>query len=311
MLDLIFPRQEQETKGQRARLYGVVTCCSVAFLIGVKVFASVQSGSDALFASLMDNVVDAIVSCLNFAALYYAARPADHDHRHGHGKIEGLSALVQGAVMVLAAAILVFDVLFHAEVSPLKVDFLSIFVMVVSIFVSLFITWWQGRGVQETGSLVLEADRAHYTVDVVQNLSVIAVLVAVYYGAPAWLDSVVALGVALWMFKASAGIFSAAVDMILDRELADEDRQKIIVAIVSHKQVLGVHDVRATRSGTVEKIYFDIEVDPDLPCWEAHQITKDIEVEILKDFPEAEVMIHVDPYGEIEDSRHKNRDVHH
>lgn len=99
--------------------------------------------------------------------------------------------------------------------------------------------------------------------------------------------------------------------MILDREMEQESRDKILDIINGHALVLGVHDLRATRSGIKEMIAFDIEVEEHFTVRQSHDVTRDVENAILEQFPMAEIMIHVDPAGDIADSRHTVAAIHH
>jgi ferrous-iron efflux pump FieF len=169
----------------------------------------------------------------------------------------------------------------------------------------------QNYSLRHAPSLAVKADHAHYSSDILMNGGVILALVAQSYGAPYWVDVGFSLVVSLWMFVTVYKISFKAVDMLLDRELPIAVRERILAIIKSNKDVHDVHDLRTHMSGMRVQIFFDIEIDPEMTLRQAHDVSKAIEGEILDEFPNAEIMIHKDPIGEIDDSRHTVKGVHH
>jgi ferrous-iron efflux pump FieF len=295
-----------------ALVAGVASIATVTVLVIIKTMAYLASGSTSVLASLIDSLVDAGVSLISFLAIRHSLKPADEDHRHGHGKIEGLAALMQGAFICGAAVFLSFEAIQRlSDLQPVTAHSMAITVMVISLLLSVVLIVVQNYSLRHAPSLAVKADRAHYSSDILMNGGVILALVAQRYGAPVWIDVVFALIVSLWMFATVYKISFKAVDMLLDRELPVETRQKILAIIQSHKDVHGIHDLRTNMTGMRVQIFFDIEVDPDISLAQAHAVSRDIEQAILKDFPSAEIMIHEDPVGEIEDSRHTVKGIHH
>lgn len=291
---------------------GICTVVLAVILVVIKVVAFILSGSLAVLASLIDSFVDVTVSSLNTWAIRYSAKPADEEHRYGHGKIEGLAALLQASLICGAAVFLVFEALSRTiDPQPMTAHITVIIVMMISAVFSLLIVSIQNHALQKSGSLAIESEKAHYSSDIIMHGGVIITVVLQYFEGPVWIDTAFAFAVVIWLGVTAQEIAMKGLDMVLDRELPPEQRQKILDLINNHAGVLGVHDLRTTRSGMKEIIDFDIEADPKLSLHDAHAITKDLEDAILKFFPDAEIMIHVDPHGETEDSRHKVVGIHH
>ena len=142
------------------------------------------------------------------------------------------------------------------------------------------------------------------------NIGTMLVLMANLYGAPLWIDSVFAISGAIFMSIMAYSVFLKALNMLLDRELPDDERNAIIGWIEAHEGVLGWHDLRTRRHGDVYDISFDIEVNADLSLRAAHNVTKDLEKILLERYPMCDVMIHVDPQGFPHDARHRVKGVH-
>ena len=111
---------------------------------------------------------------------------------------------------------------------------IGIYVMGVSIVLSGLLVFIQRRALQQSNSLAVEADSVHYGSDILVNIGTLIVLAASFYGAPLWLDGVFAMGVAGFMVYMARGIAVKSLDMLLDRELSDDDRARIIKVIEAH-----------------------------------------------------------------------------
>lgn len=291
---------------------GYAAVAVVMVLIAAKFFAYYASGSASILSSLLDSIMDSVISMSAVGSMIYAARPADEDHRWGHGKMEAVSALFQAAIILGAGAFLVFEAVNRLFLpTPIAQHALGIAVMMFSIVMSAGLVFIQRRALQRRGSLALEADSAHYGSDIIVNIGVILVLGAIAMGAPLWLDAVFAIGVAMLMAYLAKGIADKALNMLMDRELPEEERAQIIAVIEAHQGTLGWHDLRTHRNGETRVISFDMEADGDLSLRAAHNIAKEIEEAILGIFPNAEILIHIDPDDDIDDARHRVKGVHH
>lgn len=298
---------------KKASIYAGYAAIGIGIiLISIKAYAYHMSGSVSILSSLTDSVLDSVVSLMVLGSIYYARRPADTDHRWGHGKMEAISALFQSAIIAGGAAFLIFAALLHIN-QPTKIQNheMAIMVMAVSIMLSILIVIIQRMSLKKDDSLAIEADSAHYGSDVLINMGAMLVLYLNMNGqAPQWLDPLFAIIVAIFMAYLVRGISSKSLSVLLDRELPEREREKLINIIEAHEKVIGWHDLRTHSHGTHFVISFDIEVCAQLSLLDAHQIAKDLEDVILKSYPESDILIHVDPEGFTEDARHKVEGVH-
>ena len=290
---------------------GYIVLIIAGVLILVKAVAYYISGSLGILSSLTDSALDFLVSFMALGSLYYAQRPADEDHRWGHGKMEAISALFQGAILAGGAVFLVFEAV-NRFINPQEVShhMAGIVVMVISIVLSMVIVFIQRRAVKKTHSLALEADLLHYSSDTLINLGVIALLMFQVNGAPYWFDPAFAVMVAVFLGFCARKVALKALAVLLDRELSDDVRGKIITIIEDNKHVLGWHDLRTHYNGHSNVISFDIEVNAKLSLWDAHEIAKQLENGILEHYPSSEILIHIDPEGYTEDTRHRVEGIH-
>ncbi len=295
-------------KPEKALLAGMASIATVTVLILLKAVMFIFSGSTSILASLMDSLADATVSVMTFFAIRFSLKPADTNHRSGHGKIEGLAALFQSLLIAAAAVALLYEAIRRLwNPQPVEHHELGVAVMLISIVLSVALVRLQNQVLKEAPSLAVEADHAHYATDIIVNIGVIVVLFALMAGAPVWIDTLFGALMTLYLLWAAKGIASKGLDMLLDRELPDDIRQSIETRICAHPQVKGLHDLRTSQSGMRIFISFDIEVDGDMSLTAAHDISRTLEMELLHDYPHAEIMIHVDPHGDPHDSRHNEK----
>ena len=281
-------------------------------IIVLKIYAYAESESASMLASLVDSLGDVVISSFAFLSIYVSLKPADHEHRHGHGKAEGFSALLQACFLVGAAVFLIFEAV-HKIYVPQEImgHAIGIGVSVVSIILTLILVFVQKRAYRLAPSLALKADQFHYTGDVLLNGAVIVAFLIDLYGGLIYADPIISLGISAYILKTAKCVGFEAVDMLMDKEIDQQDRQKIIDIVHAHEQVHGMHDLRTRKSGMNIYISFDVELDGALSLEKAHDITRDLDLSLLEVFPNAEIIIHKDPIGDTYDPRHRVAGVHH
>jgi len=267
-------------------------------LIVIKAWAWVGSGSIVLLSSLVDSILDALASMVNLIAVRHALEPADAEHRFGHGKLESLASLGQAAFIGGSAVFLVFEAgnrLIHPQ--AISGAGIGMAVMGVSIVLTLFLVIFQGYVVRRTGSIAISADSLHYRSDLLVNVGVIVALFAVSTMGWGYVDPVAALAVAIYILYGAWKIARQSFDMLMDREIPEQERRRIREIVMSHEDVHDMHDLRTRSAGVSSFIQFHIELDPDMTLLRAHDIADRVEFSIRDAYPEAEVIIHQDPHG--------------
>ncbi|WP_343564905.1 cation diffusion facilitator family transporter [Kiloniella sp. b19] len=266
---------------ETARLMRLASYASVLvalFLIVLKLGAWWLSGSVSLLTTLVDSLLDGGASVLSLLAIRHALTPADDEHRHGHGKVEGLSALAQSAFVAGSGIFLALQAV-ERILSPqaLKATEAGIWVMVVSIITTFALTRFQLYVVKKTGSLAVEADALHYVGDLLMNVLVIVALVLVAMTGEAMIDGIIALLLSGFVLFYAFRILRKALDMLMDRELPDDERLAIEQDILGHDAVHGVHDLRTRQSGPDRVVQCHIELDGKLSLQETYDIMLSIE----------------------------------
>ncbi|MCG8673117.1 MAG: cation diffusion facilitator family transporter [Pseudomonadales bacterium] len=282
------------------RLLKITSLASVAtavILIVAKVIAWGMSGSVGLLASLVDSLMDAAASIVNLIAIRYALQPADEEHRFGHGKAESLAALGQATFIAGSAVFLMLHAV-DRILNPreLQAANVAIAVMVFSIAATCLLLALQRYTIAKTQSVAIKADSLHYAADLLTNLAIVVALLLAIYGWTGF-DAIAGIGISIFIFYSAFQVANEAIQHLLDRELPDEELDKIEAIVLKEEKVKGLHDMRTRQSGPTKIIQMHLEMDGQLTLDEAHAISDRVEAMLLDHFPGADVIIHQDPYG--------------
>ncbi len=283
---------------EHARLLRRATGAALAvalFLAVSKAVAWWLSGSVSLLAGLTDSLLDGAASLLNLLAVHYSLRPADDDHRYGHGKAEALAGLGQAAFIGVSALLVGaqgVDRLLHPQ--PLGAPLLGIVVIVVSLVLTVALLAYQQHVVRVTGSTAIRADSLHYRSDLLLNSSILLALVLASYGW-AQLDAIFGIAIAFYILWSAASILREAGAVLMDTEVSPEISEDMHRLVCSVPGVLGCHDLRTRVSGTHWFVQLHLELPGELSLSRAHALCDQVEATIHERYPRAEVLVHADP----------------
>lgn len=283
------------------RLASFASTSVAIILIVAKAFAWWQSGSISLLSTLLDSTLDLLASLVTLLSVRHALMPADREHRFGHGKAEALAGLIQSGFIGASAVWLLISAGERIVApQPIRAETLGIGVMLGSMVLTLGLVIFQRRVIARTGSMAIGADRMHYQSDLVTNIGVIlAIALSSRFDLPL-ADPIIAALIGLYILKSAADIGRDAYNVLMDRELSTEDRERIKAIVRAHPKVRDLHDLRTRSSGITTFIQLHMELDPAMPLSEAHEIAEAVEADIREAFPTAEIIVHQDPEGIVE-----------
>ncbi|MEA3066387.1 MAG: ferrous-iron efflux pump FieF [Sphingomonadales bacterium] len=271
------------------------------FLLALKSYAAWATGSVAMLGSLADTGLDVLASLITLYGVRIAAEPADREHRFGHGKAEALAALAQVGIIAFSALgigwravdrLLGHQATGHAEY--------GIGVSILAILATLGLLAYQRRVIARTGSVAIATDHVHYKSDLLLNLSVIAALVLEQYLHLTGADAVFGILIALWLLWGAWHASSRAVDQLMDKEWPEAKRRRFVEVAALHPALKGLHDLRTRTSGAHDFVQFHVWVDPAMTVAEAHRVMDEVENELEAEFPGVEILIHIDPEGQVD-----------
>lgn len=254
--------------------------------------------SVAMLGSLTDSSLDLLASLATLFAVKTAIVPPDANHRFGHGKAEALAGLFQSAVMTGSAIFLFFQSLERLVApQPVQTPFIVVGISVFAIALTLGLVVFQQSVIRKTGSLAVAGDHLHYKGDLLLNVGVIVAAAAVMLDFPV-LDPITGVAIALYIVISAVGVFRPAVGMLMDHEFSDDEREKIFNLVMESPGVKGLHDLKTREAGRDRFMQMHIEVDGTLSLQQAHLIAHEVEATLGEQFPDTEIIIHVDPVHE-------------
>lgn len=285
----------------RARLVRAATRASTSvalILVGAKLAAWLLTGSVSMLSSLVDSALDLLASVITWLAVRHAMEPADREHRFGHGKAEALAALAQ-AGFILASTFGLVTAAIDRLSTPQRVEHeeVGLAVVVLSIVLTIGLVLFQRHVVRRTGSVAIGADALHYRSDLLLNVAVGAALILTTRFNIAWADPAMSIAIALYLVIGLRAIFKQSLDILMDRELPKADRLRIEAIVRAHPAARHLHGLRTRTSGLTRFIELHVAFDPELSLAAAHRYGNEIEAAIKAAFPEAEVLLHQDPFG--------------
>ena len=274
----------------------IVTMVMVSLMIASKAWAWLATGSASMLGSLTDSLMDITATLMSFLVLSYALRPADDDHRFGHGKAEALAGLGQAAFIAGSGCLLMFHGI-ERLINPVELShsLLGVWVSIFAIACTLVIVFVQNKVVKHTESIAIKADSVHYKGDLILNTAVLLAILLAYYGV-LYADPLFAIGVAGYLLYNSWDIATESASHLMDKELPDEEKQSIFEIARNHNDVYGVHGIRTRQGGKVKFIQLHLELDDNLPLIRAHKVADEVELMITQQFEsEVDILIHLDP----------------
>ena len=283
------------------RKVATLSVATALVLVGAKGAAWAASGSVALLASLADSGLDLVASMATLFAVRFAAAPPDAEHRFGHGKAEAFASLLQGGLVFASAALVGRESIAGLlDPRPVEAGGWALGVMGLSIVLTLLLITAQSRVLKQARSVAIHGDRAHYAADLASNAAAIVGIAGAAFLGLAWLDAAAGLAVALWLVWGAVGVFRDAAGQLMDHELPEEDRERIVALMTQDPLIKGVHQLRTRASGPYIHIQMHADFDPGLSLTETHDAMVAGEKRVLAEFPAADIIIHPDPRGRAE-----------
>ncbi|MGI4953181.1 MAG: cation diffusion facilitator family transporter [Janthinobacterium lividum] len=268
-------------------------------VLAMKAAAWWMTGSAALYSDALESVVNVIASLMAFAALIYAARPADDNHPYGHEKVEFFSAAIEGALIIVAA----LSILQHAWVSwrdPVALDapWLALGLTAVS---TLFNGGWAAV-LMRTGRLerstALVADAKHLYSDVVTSVGILIGIGLVLLTGLRWLDPLLAAATAVHVLWSGLTVIRSSVAGLMDEAPDSATMERIRRLVNQHAAgAIEAHDLRTRHAGRLTYLEFHLVVPGEIRVDEAHAICDRVEGALKAEVEGLIVTIHVEPEG--------------
>ena len=284
--------------GRKTRAAGL-SIASNALLVALKLAAGVVTGSIAILTEAVHSSIDLLASIIAFLSVRKAGEPADEDHPYGHDKIENLAAAIEGMLILVGAAIIVFESM-RRLVDPPEVESLGIGIAVIafSMLANLLVSGYLYRQAHATDSPALEGDAAHLRTDAMTSAGVLVGLVLVDVTGLEWIDPMTALVVAVAIVAAGLRILMRSSRVLVDEVLPESELAAVREALEEdHRapEIAGYHKLRARRAGSRRYIDLHVQFREGTTLDRAHEVSHELQAEIRERLGRADVLIHLEP----------------
>lgn len=272
-----------------------LSVASNSLLIVMKLVVGIISGSVSIISEAIHSSMDLIAAIIAFFAVKVSDTPPDEKHPYGHGKVENMSGVIEGILILVAAGLIITEAVKKLMGEPFELDSIGIgaAVMFVSAVVNTIVSRRLYKVARETHSVALEADALHLKTDVYTSLGVAVGLGLILLTGITWLDPVVAILVALFIIKESMVLLSKAFFPLLDTSWGKEEIRELENNL--DRMSVNYHDLRTRIAGNYRFIDIHVEIPENESVGNAHIYCDKIEDELKSIYENLTVSIHVEP----------------
>jgi cation diffusion facilitator family transporter len=272
-------------------------------LTAFKIVVGLATGSLGILAEAAHSGLDLAAAIITFFSIRFSSKPADADHRYGHGKVENLSALVETALLLVTCVWIIYSAVERLRTGKIEIEvnIWAFLVIVTSIVVDVSRSRVLSRAAKKYGSQALEADALHFSTDIWSSAVVLLGLICVKlsdwrtdWSVLHYADAVAALIVAVFVIGVSIRLGMRSVHGLLDAAPTGLE-SRIRAAADAVPGVLDCHNIRFRRSGNQLFVDMHVHVDGEQTLRQAHVLTDEIERAVQTVLPEADVTVHAEP----------------
>ena len=269
------------------------------FLTLLKIAAGVVSGSLSIISEAVHSVSDFFASIITFFSVIKSSKPADDDHPYGHGKYEDMAGFIEGVLIILAAFFIIYKsskkIIYGVQ--PEIENNVGIAVMAAAACLNFIVSNVLFKISKESNSISLYADGQHLRTDVYSSLGVLFGLVLIKITGYYVLDPIIAILVAVFIYRMGYSISKQSYMNLLDHSLPDSDLVKIEYIINKFSDIakLKKHGIKARKAGPSIDIDVILQFPAETSICDCHKICDKIEKEIGKAFINSSISIHSEP----------------
>jgi len=281
--------------------YAWLSVAAAIATIGLKTFAWWLTGSVGLLSDALESLVNLAAALLALSMLRLAATPPDDAHPYGFSKAEYLSAGIEGALIVLAAAGILFTAIPRLMApQPLETPTLGLGLSVAAALINLVVARILIKAGHGHHSITLEADGRHLMTDVWTSVGVIFGVGLVFVTGWLRLDPLVALAVAVHIVWTGVGLVRRSVSGLLDAAISRDDQNEVTRLFAEYSKRYGVafHALRTRQAGARRFVSFHLLVPDAWSVAQAHRLSEEIEARMRSMVPNASIITHIEPISD-------------
>jgi len=265
------------------------------FLLILKAFVGFTFKSQAMIADSLNSAGDIFASLMTFIGNKIASVPNDEDHNFGHGKAEYIFSMFIAISMILVASKLLFDS-FQTLIlgSQLQFSWLLVVVCIITIITKFSLFLYTRKVAKKYSNILLESNMQDHRNDCIVTsftlLSIILTLFDIH-----WFDSVVGIGISLWIAYTGITIFMESYNVLMDISVDEKTKNIIMDIIHTYSEIKKVDNISSTPIGSQYIIFITIGLDGNMPTFESHKLADSLEKDVSKLNNIYKTIVHVNP----------------
>ncbi len=292
-----------QTAEKEKKSAALTSVAAAVVLTTMKIVVGVITGSLGILAEAAHSALDLVAALVTYIAVSISDKPADENHKYGHGKVENLSALFETFLLLITCVWIIYESIQRLFFKATHVDasIWAFIIMVISIALDYSRSRILSKAAEKYSSQALEADALHFSTDIWSSAVVILGLAFVKFSElfPAYsmlqkADAIAALGVAIIVIYVSIKLGLKTISALLDETPAGMEK-KIKEQVEKINDICDCHNIRMRYSGATLFIDVHVLMDGDQPLKIAHDITEKIEKAIQEIYPGCDVTVHPEP----------------
>ena len=266
------------------------------FLLIIKAIIGYITNSQSMIADAFNSAGDIFSSCMTFIGNKISSKEADEDHHLGHGKAEYIYSLLISITMILLSIAVIKNAIFtliNKEYLNFSIWLIIICIITIITKFSLFI--YTNILYKKHNNILIKANSIDHRNDCFITLTTLISVILSSMGFY-FVDAIVGILISLWIFYTAIKLFMESYDVLMDKAMSEETKEKVLKIIDKHEEVIKIQHFNATPVGYRYQISFTIYVDGNMKTFDSHAIANSLEREIEKEIPEIYLtVIHVNP----------------
>jgi len=288
--------------GRSPTFYAWLSLATSILTIGLKFWAYYLTGSVGMLSDAVEAGVNIAAALVALGVLTYAEAKPDREHNFGHEKAQYFSSGIEGALIFVAAAAIVWSAVPRlAHPQAIEQVGAGLALSVVAGLANAACAWVMLRAARTHRSITLEADARHLLTDVWTTAGVFIGVVLVQVTGYLRLDPIIALAVAIQILWTGWQLMSRSFEGLMDRAVPEDDRAAITAVLDSLRhQGCDFHALRTRVAGAKSFVDVHVLVPGGMTVQAGHDIVEALESEVRAKLPHVEILIHLEP---LEDPR--------
>ena len=283
----------------KKKLAAVLSVTSNIILSVLKIITGIMSGSLSIISEAVHSLSDLFASLLTFFSVSKSSEPADKDHPYGHGKYEDMAGFIEGILIISASLFIIYEatkkIIFG--INMYTENIMGMTVMLIAVILNIFVSSFLFKTAKQSNSISLYADAEHLRTDIYSSLGVLIGLILIKMTGYIILDPIIAILVAVIIFRAGYSISKKAASNLLDHSLPEDNINNIekIIKEYSDKATLKQNSIKARQVGPTKDIDMILQFKENTSICECHKICDEIENQIQSFYPNCTISIHAEP----------------